>query len=450
MRTRLGCGVALSVVARARCRGVGRLRRRPIRRHDDHDDHDGRSGDHGRRHLRGPADGRQGRWCRPAARTVQLTPTIPAPATTTDDHDDPTARPTSCPPTRVRDAGWCTPSRGSGRGSSRPTARCRRTYLVSGRLTWNQPSPGTYHVFSRSSFTCNIKNPTICWRMMVRFTVGPDGDNIGFHEIPKVNGKPIQSEAQLGQALSGGCVRQATPDAEYMWAWAPVGTDGRRPRLTGPRKPQETVKVGWRADAVRSPCNYRAAVSWGIDTTIATAAAVSAPYVAAAADDRAHRAHVARLLRCRGRARRRAMGRLEPQPRRARRGGAPTVRPQRPTSSSRARPARRPNPTAPDDHHGADVPAGRSRGRRTSSSPAPTTTPASIPTRRTPARSATARTSASAATRSWCGGSTRRPTSSRCCRSHATCTSGRRREQGSGSTPPTGATTRRGCRTRSS
>ena len=79
-------------------------------------------------------------------------------------------------------------------------------------------------MFSRSSFTCNIKNPSICWRMMVRFTVGPDGDNIGFHEIPKVNGKPIQSEAQLGQPLSGGCVRQATPDAEHMWAWAPVGT----------------------------------------------------------------------------------------------------------------------------------------------------------------------------------------------------------------------------------
>jgi lipoprotein-anchoring transpeptidase ErfK/SrfK len=59
---------------------------------------------------------------------------------------------------------------------------------------------------------------------MVRFTVGPDGDNIGFHEIPKVNGTPIQSEAQLGQALSGGCVRQATPDAEHMWGWAPVGT----------------------------------------------------------------------------------------------------------------------------------------------------------------------------------------------------------------------------------
>lgn len=101
-----------------------------------------------------------------------------------------------------------------------------KTHLVSGRRTWNQPLPGTYSVFSRSSYTCNIKDPDICWRYMVRFTKGPEGDNIGFHEIPinRRTGNPLQSVSQLGQALSGGCVRQATPDAQYMWGWAPVGT----------------------------------------------------------------------------------------------------------------------------------------------------------------------------------------------------------------------------------
>jgi lipoprotein-anchoring transpeptidase ErfK/SrfK len=99
-----------------------------------------------------------------------------------------------------------------------------KTHLVSGRRTWNQPLPGTYNVFSRSGFTCNIKDPSICWRYMVRFTKGPDGDNIGFHEIPNRDGVPVQSIWQLGQALSSGCVRQATPDAIYMWDWAPVGT----------------------------------------------------------------------------------------------------------------------------------------------------------------------------------------------------------------------------------
>jgi lipoprotein-anchoring transpeptidase ErfK/SrfK len=100
-----------------------------------------------------------------------------------------------------------------------------QTHRVSGRLTWNQPLPGTYHVFSRSMYTCNIKHPNICWRFMVRFAKGgDDGDNIGFHEIPKKDGVPVQTVAQLGQPLSGGCVRQATPDAIYMWDWAPVGT----------------------------------------------------------------------------------------------------------------------------------------------------------------------------------------------------------------------------------
>ncbi len=97
-----------------------------------------------------------------------------------------------------------------------------RTYRVSGRF--GQPNPGTYQVFSRSSFTCNIDHPNICMRFMVRFAHGPKGDNIGFHEIPKENGVPIESDAQLGQALSGGCVRQATADAMFMWDFAGIGT----------------------------------------------------------------------------------------------------------------------------------------------------------------------------------------------------------------------------------
>jgi lipoprotein-anchoring transpeptidase ErfK/SrfK len=101
-----------------------------------------------------------------------------------------------------------------------------KKHAVSGRRTWNQPLPGEYSVFSRSQYTCNIKNPSLCWRYMVRFTVGPDGDNIGFHEIPTDTrtGNAVQGEWQLGQPLSAGCIRQATPDALYVWNWAPVGT----------------------------------------------------------------------------------------------------------------------------------------------------------------------------------------------------------------------------------
>ena len=97
-----------------------------------------------------------------------------------------------------------------------------RTYRVSGRF--GQPDPGVYQVYSRSSYTCNIDHPNICMRFMVRFAHGPKGDNIGFHEIPRENGVPIESDAQLGQALSGGCVRQSTDDAIFMWNFAGIGT----------------------------------------------------------------------------------------------------------------------------------------------------------------------------------------------------------------------------------
>ena len=99
-----------------------------------------------------------------------------------------------------------------------------KTHAVSGRLEWNQPKVGTNSVYSRSTHTCAVHNPTICWRFMIRFATGAQGGNIGLHEIPIQYGRPIQTDAQLGQALSGGCVRQATADAIYMWDWAPLGT----------------------------------------------------------------------------------------------------------------------------------------------------------------------------------------------------------------------------------
>ena len=97
-----------------------------------------------------------------------------------------------------------------------------KTHQVSGRLY--EPYAGTYSVYSRSMYTYSAADPTIKWRYMVRFAYGPGGGRIGFHEIPTRFGVPLQSERQLGQPLSGGCVRQSTPDAEWMWNWAGVGT----------------------------------------------------------------------------------------------------------------------------------------------------------------------------------------------------------------------------------
>jgi lipoprotein-anchoring transpeptidase ErfK/SrfK len=99
-----------------------------------------------------------------------------------------------------------------------------KAHRVSGKQAPRDPAPGTYSVFSRSRYTYSINNPTITWGYMVRFAHGAQGGNIGFHEIPFQYGNPVQSFAQLGQPLSGGCVRQALPDAIWMWGWAQVGT----------------------------------------------------------------------------------------------------------------------------------------------------------------------------------------------------------------------------------
>ncbi len=96
------------------------------------------------------------------------------------------------------------------------------THRVSGRM--DQPNYGTYTVWSRSEFTCSNAHSNICMRFMVRFAHSRRGDNIGFHEIPKRDGVPMQTYDQLGEPLSGGCVRQATEDAIITWNWAQIGT----------------------------------------------------------------------------------------------------------------------------------------------------------------------------------------------------------------------------------
>ncbi|MFP5321114.1 MAG: DUF4214 domain-containing protein [Acidimicrobiia bacterium] len=95
------------------------------------------------------------------------------------------------------------------------------TYLVSGRR--NTPAPGTYKVYSKSERAW-AGHDGITMRWMVRFAHGTDLA-IGFHSIPRdANGRPLQSESQLGTYQSSGCVRQADHKAEALYAWAPIGT----------------------------------------------------------------------------------------------------------------------------------------------------------------------------------------------------------------------------------
>lgn len=96
-----------------------------------------------------------------------------------------------------------------------------RTYLVSGSVEDNL-DPGTYDVFSRSEDAVGIDGSSM--RLFVRFTRGPSGAAIGFHDIPTDDGAPVQTTAELGTPRSHGCIRQKTADAEAMWEFAGDGT----------------------------------------------------------------------------------------------------------------------------------------------------------------------------------------------------------------------------------
>jgi hypothetical protein len=103
-----------------------------------------------------------------------------------------------------------------------PNGAVLDTYLVSGRR--NLPRPGTYSVFSKSKRAYAIHDG-ITMRYMVRFTRGPNGITIGFHDLPRyANGRPMQTTKQLGTYQSGGCVRQDRAHAIQLYEWAPIGT----------------------------------------------------------------------------------------------------------------------------------------------------------------------------------------------------------------------------------
>ena len=97
-----------------------------------------------------------------------------------------------------------------------------RTFPVSGMK--GQPKPGTYSVFSQSLSSFSPELPGVTFRYMTRFAIGRNGGNIGFHEIPVRNGKPMQTVEELGTFKGSGCLRSSTADARFMYSWARPGT----------------------------------------------------------------------------------------------------------------------------------------------------------------------------------------------------------------------------------
>ena len=95
------------------------------------------------------------------------------------------------------------------------------SWLVSGRP--GVPQPGTYGVFSKSRHAW-AGHGGITMEYMVRFAHGRTLA-IGFHSIPvRSDGSTLQSEAELGQFRSAGCVRQRWDKARLLYEWAPIGT----------------------------------------------------------------------------------------------------------------------------------------------------------------------------------------------------------------------------------
>lgn len=77
--------------------------------------------------------------------------------------------------------------------------------------------PGTYAVYSKSASTVATSNRAVTMPWMTRFRGG-----IGFHGIPRKNGRPIATP--LGEApVSHGCVRLADEDAAWIYDTIPMG-----------------------------------------------------------------------------------------------------------------------------------------------------------------------------------------------------------------------------------
>ena len=86
-----------------------------------------------------------------------------------------------------------------------------RTFPVSGML--GQPGNGTFSVFSKSPTSFSPEFAGVTFRFMTRFAIGRNGGNIGFHEIPIRNSKPMQTVDELGAFKGSGCLRSSTKDA---------------------------------------------------------------------------------------------------------------------------------------------------------------------------------------------------------------------------------------------
>ncbi len=101
--------------------------------------------------------------------------------------------------------------------------RVVRSYLVTGSQYHNE-IPGRHEVYSRSEVS-TAWNGQAYLPKMIRW-LDTERGAIGFHGIPThiSDGTAYQTDAELGQKLSGGCQRQSNLDAAFLWEFAQIGT----------------------------------------------------------------------------------------------------------------------------------------------------------------------------------------------------------------------------------
>ena len=101
--------------------------------------------------------------------------------------------------------------------------RVVRSYLVTGSQYHNE-IPGRHEVYSRSEVS-TAWNGEAHLPLMIRW-LDTERGAIGFHGIPThiSDGTAYQTDAELGQKLSGGCQRQSNLDAAFLWQFAQIGT----------------------------------------------------------------------------------------------------------------------------------------------------------------------------------------------------------------------------------
>ena len=124
-----------------------------------------------------------------------------------------------------RAAASCTPRRCSACGRSTRFGTVVKTHRVSGKLTRSTRHQASTACGRGRCNTCAIHNPSIMLEVhgALRHTAPAAATSASTRSRIQY-GQPVQTVDQLGEPLSGGCVRQATPDAIWMWDWAQLGT----------------------------------------------------------------------------------------------------------------------------------------------------------------------------------------------------------------------------------